>query len=220
MSGEHTISHCYAFFFFLWWALLRPASQHLWSTWHSANNWSACFTSHPRDSVIAASLHLVTPAPIALPPCPTTCSLYLGAWCFFFFFSYKWGYTVFVFLHLTSLSTTSSRTIHVIANGKISFFLQLIIFQCVYVWVTKACLLSSFHVCVCVRVYVWRMPPLQPPCACVCMRMCLKHASFPASLQGSRPGGHSPCRGQDSEAEWVLSRVLQCSPLVREWWVT
>ena len=36
----------------------------------------------------------------------------------------KWDHREFVFLWLTSLSTVSSRSIHVVANGRISFFLM------------------------------------------------------------------------------------------------
>ena len=39
--------------------------------------------------------------------------------------TYKWNFTVFVFFWLISLSPISFRTIHVVINGKISFFLWL-----------------------------------------------------------------------------------------------
>ena len=43
--------------------------------------------------------------------------------CFVFLNSpYKWNHTVFVFVWLYSLSIMPSRSIHVVTNGKISFF--------------------------------------------------------------------------------------------------
>ena len=55
--------------------------------------------------------------------------------------TYKWNHTLFVFLWLISLSTILSRSLHVVTNGKISFFFNdWVIFHCVCV-------------CVCVSVY-------------------------------------------------------------------
>ena len=54
------------------------------------------------------------------------CSLYLwGVFCFVLDSTYKWDHAVFVFLWFISLSITYSRSIHIVANGQISFFLWL-----------------------------------------------------------------------------------------------
>ena len=65
--------------------------------------------------------------------------------------THKWNHTVFVFVWLISLSRMSCRSIRVMANGKISFFLWLIFLPvcvcvcvCVYTHVNKPCLLCSF----------------------------------------------------------------------------
>ena len=74
---------------------------------------------------------------------PSVCSLYLWlCFCFvtfahlFYFLdsTYKWNHTVFIFLCMTySFSITPSRSIHVIANGKVSFFLWLIFIIYIYI---------------------------------------------------------------------------------------
>ena len=54
---------------------------------------------------------------------------------------------VFVFLYLISLSIIPSRSIHVVANGKISFFLWLVIFHCVCVcMVVCVCVYHTFFI--------------------------------------------------------------------------
>ena len=92
---------------------------------------------------INGSLYLLTtpPSPISLtapsPPCPwqpPVYSLYLWTcsfWCFLDS-TYKWDHIVFVLLCLTSLSIMPSRSIHVVANGKISFILWLSNIPCIY----------------------------------------------------------------------------------------
>ena len=51
-------------------------------------------------------------------------------------FTYRWSLAVFVFLWLISLNRTPLRSIHVVANGSISFFLWWTVFRgvcvCVY----------------------------------------------------------------------------------------
>ena len=44
---------------------------------------------------------------------------------------YKWNYMVFVFLWLISLSIIPCRSVHVVANGKTSFFFLWLIFHCI-----------------------------------------------------------------------------------------
>ena len=75
--------------------------------------------------------HSPTPSPLWQPP---VCSLYLWiCFCFIIFvhlacfsdFTYKWNHMIFVFLWVISLGIIPSRFIHVVTNGKISFFLWL-----------------------------------------------------------------------------------------------
>ena len=54
--------------------------------------------------------------------------------------TYKWNHIVFVFLWLISLSTISSKSIHVVTNGNISFFFMTNI-------------LLYINVCVCIYKY-------------------------------------------------------------------
>ena len=96
--------------------------------------------------LIAGSLYLLTSfTHFCLPSLwqPPICSLYLWVCCLFvcflfFVFSvstYKWDHIVFVFLWFTSLSIIPSRSIHVVTNGKISFFVWLNnIPMCVHVY--------------------------------------------------------------------------------------
>ena len=54
----------------------------------------------------------------------------------FFDSTYKWDHVVFVFVWLIWLSVIPSRCIHVVENGKISFFFCLmaeLIFHCLYI---------------------------------------------------------------------------------------
>ena len=75
--------------------------------------------------------HFPTLSPLWRPP---VCSLYLWiCFCFIIFvhlacfsdFTYKWNHMIFVFLWFISLSIIPSRSIHVVTNGKISFFLMI-----------------------------------------------------------------------------------------------
>ena len=57
---------------------------------------------------------------------------YMTLFCFLFVYLFcvlnptdKWSHKVFVFLWLISLSTMTSRAIHVVANGEISFFMAI-----------------------------------------------------------------------------------------------
>ena len=72
----------------------------------------------------------------SLPPFPPCNPKFLHLWLYFCFVNkficthfldstYKWYHMVFLFLWLTSLSLTISRSIHVAANGIILFFLWL-----------------------------------------------------------------------------------------------
>ena len=68
--------------------------------------------------------------------------------CFFFFLdsTFKRNHTVFIFLWLISLSlTSSSRCIHVVANGKIlCIFILGPLFHCIYICVCVSHLLYAF----------------------------------------------------------------------------
>ena len=75
--------------------------------------------------------HFPTPSPLWQPP---VWSLYLWiGFCFapfvhldcFLGFTYKWNHMIFVFLWFISLSIIPSRSIYVVTNGKISFFLMI-----------------------------------------------------------------------------------------------
>ena len=80
---------------------------------------------------------------------------------FFLDFTYKW-YTVFVFLWLISLSIILSRSIHIAANGRISFSVaHILLYVCVCVCVCVY-MCVCIHVCICVYV-----------CTCVCMCVCV-----------------------------------------------
>ena len=78
------------------------------------------------------SLTYFSPPPHPPQPLATTClfsvSLTVSVWlcsfiCFYLLEStYKWHHTVFVFVWFISLSIRSSRSFHVVANVKISFF--------------------------------------------------------------------------------------------------
>ena len=61
--------------------------------------------------------------------------LWFQVFCFFFFkdSNNKWDDTIFVFLWLILLSIMSSNSIHVVANGKISFFFMARWYSCVRV---------------------------------------------------------------------------------------
>ena len=48
--------------------------------------------------------------------------------------SYEWSHVIFVFLWLISLSITPSSSVHVVANGKISFFLIAEWYSIVYIY--------------------------------------------------------------------------------------
>ena len=73
--------------------------------------------------------HLFLSFPHPFCPLATICFMYVWLFlfsyvCLFCFldFTYKWNYTIFVVLWLISLSIILSRSIYVVANGKISFF--------------------------------------------------------------------------------------------------
>lgn len=80
----------------------------------------------PQCSAPALPLHAAH-SPLA----PLLCSLYL--WVYFYSVTFthfvdstwKWKHTVSVFVWLISLTIISSRAIHIVANCKFSFFLQL-----------------------------------------------------------------------------------------------
>ena len=55
--------------------------------------------------------------------------------------TYEWNHMVFVFLWFISLSIIPSRSIHVVINGKISFFSWL---KCVCVWERDILFIHSF----------------------------------------------------------------------------
>ena len=72
--------------------------------------------------------HFTYPANLLLPlATPSLFSISKIGFVFFCFFhsTYKWNHIVFVFLWVISLSIIPSKFIHVVANGKISFFLWL-----------------------------------------------------------------------------------------------
>ena len=57
---------------------------------------------------------------------------FLFVFCFVLDSTCRWDYTVFVFLWLISLSIMPSRSVHVVPNGKVSFFFNgWIIFHCI-----------------------------------------------------------------------------------------
>lgn len=97
--------------------------------------------------LITGSLyHLTNIAPISPniypPPRPLIYSLFLWVWLFFFFNSTcNWDHTVFVFVWLTSLSKTTSGSIHVITYFRISFFFHSLVdiyLGCFFILVTVA----------------------------------------------------------------------------------
>ena len=72
--------------------------------------------------------------------CLFICFVFLNFCCYSIMFCFfkdsinMWNHTVFVFLWLISLSILHSRFIHVVSNGKISFFFYgWITFHCIYV---------------------------------------------------------------------------------------
>ena len=88
--------------------------------------------------------HLLTPTSPSLPQtpppwqprvcslCPWVCFCFIGS--FVLDSTYKWYHMVFVFLFLTSLSMIISSSIHVAANGIISFlFCGWVVLHCTYV---------------------------------------------------------------------------------------
>ena len=62
--------------------------------------------------------------------------IYINLYCFLDY-TYKWYHTVFVFVLLILLSIIYSRSIHVAANGRISFFYGWVIFHfvCVSIYI-------------------------------------------------------------------------------------
>ena len=80
----------------------------------------------------------------------SVCSLVSGFFCFVFYFfldsTFKRNHTVFIFLWLISLSlTSSSRCIHVVANGKIlCIFILGPLFHCIYICLCVSHLLYAF----------------------------------------------------------------------------
>ena len=105
-------------------------------------------------------------APPAPPPSPllaiSSFSVSVSVFLFRFYLfvlvlgsTYMWNNTLFGFLWLISLSIIPSRSMHVVAKGKISFFL----------W------LSHIHVCMCVC-----------ECVCVCVSDILTHSSIDRHL--------------------------------------
>ena len=84
--------------------------------------------------------------PLSLSPLVTS-SLFSIWYCFaihihFLDFTYKWCNTLFVFLWLTSLSMIFSRSIHIAANGIISFFFMAV-FHCVCMYIYNIFLSQS-----------------------------------------------------------------------------
>ena len=126
--------HEYNFSFSLWWELLR--SSFLVTFKYTVQ----CFqlqlpycTLHPHDIYFTTGISYLSY--LLQPPLATT-SLFFGSkkllfwgegYCFLFLcfrFYRMWDHVVFVFLRLVSLSKMPSRSIHVVANGKISSFLM------------------------------------------------------------------------------------------------
>ena len=93
---------------------------------------------------------LTPPSPILTTPHPQPL-FYLWA-CFFVclifkFHIYKWDHTVFVFHWLISLSIMPSKPIHVVSNGKVSFFYGLIVFYYVFfIHLSISGHLGCFHI--------------------------------------------------------------------------
>ena len=84
------------------------------------------------------SVPLLCPATIRLFSVSMTLFLFCLFLCFFVCFldsTHKWNYTLFVFLWLISLSVILSKSIHVVKNSKISFFL--LAYYCVCVCITS-----------------------------------------------------------------------------------
>ena len=67
-------------------------------------------------------------------------SLFLQAWLFKIL--HMWYHTVLVFLWLVSLSIMPSRSIHVVANGRISFFLMSEYYMYIYIY------LHIYNICI------------------------------------------------------------------------
>ena len=115
--------------------------------------YSLCWTIYSGNSfctIVRTSypLPLCCPAPLPSPQWwPLACSLYL--WFSFVYVLFtnllyfldstcKQYHIVFIFLWVISLSITPSKLIHIIANGKISFFLK-----------AESCSVVCISVCVC-----------------------------------------------------------------------
>ena len=113
-------------------------------------------------------------SPISLPPSclaplATTSLIFVSeSFCFVTFvhlFCFlnsicKWNYTVFVLVWLISLSTILCRSIHVVANGKISlFFYGWAIVCCVYVYI---CIYACLCVWMEIYIYICISPLLYP----------------------------------------------------------
>ena len=109
-------------------------------------------------------LHTFQPLPLAAISFFSVSVTSVPSFCFWFFFpesTYKWGHTVrvYVFLCLTSLSIMPS-SIHVVTNGRISFFYYWIIFNCIHATFKKKSL-----------------DDLLFPCLGNCKKCCIEHWS-------------------------------------------
>ena len=130
--------------------ILLTTEQQFMGLWGTRHDWATeqppCYTLHLHDFFCNWMLVSFDPFhPFCLPPpsphlwSPPICSLYL--WAKFYFggflqrrvgcllFFFVWNSTceiilLFIFVWLTSLSIMPSKSIHVVANGKVSFFIM------------------------------------------------------------------------------------------------
>ena len=88
----------------------------------------------------------------------TTPLLFVSIYVFIFFNSiYKWDHIVFVFVWLNSLSIINFRSIHVVTNGKISFFFMARLCVCVFFIhpSVDSHYLGCFHILAIVKMLHW-----------------------------------------------------------------
>ena len=117
-------------YFFLSWELLRfPLNSiicNIIKYSHHAVHYTPVTYLLQNWKFLSRCLSPILPTPSPTLWQPSIFPLYL--WVLFSLFicfvdsTYKWNYMVFVFLWVISLSIILSRSIHVAANGKISFF--------------------------------------------------------------------------------------------------
>ena len=112
--------------FFLWW---EPIRSTVWTTFKCSMQYSI---------IIYTIVYIVPPGLItrslyfwpSLPSCPPSAHAtdnHQSVLCIFVLKFDRWDHIVFVFVWFKSFSIMPSRSIHIITNGKIWFFLMLLL---------------------------------------------------------------------------------------------